>query len=132
MKKLTLFLVIGVLFCSCVTVERAEIGEEEVVSLEERLISLGQENELLRKELAQTQKELQALRERPSRVELTMPSVPQIQTALRNAGFFRGKIDGVIGVETKIAIMAFQKSEKLKADGVVGSKTWEKLRDYLN
>ena len=76
MKKLTLFLVIGVLFCSCVTVERAEIGEigeEEVVSLEDRLASLEQENKLLRKELAQTQKELQALRERPSRVELTMP-----------------------------------------------------------
>ena len=53
MKKLTFLLVIGVLFYGCVTMERMEeeiAGEEKVVyeavSLEERLASLEQENEL--------------------------------------------------------------------------------------
>lgn len=55
----------------------------------------------------------------------------QIQIALRKAGFYTGNIDGKIGPRTKKAIIAFQKSKSLKADGIVGQKTWEELSKYL-
>ncbi len=59
------------------------------------------------------------------------PSIKQIQTALKNAGFYRGSIDGKMGPKTKEAIKAFQKANGLKADGVVGKKTQLKLGRYV-
>ena len=56
----------------------------------------------------------------------------QIQTALKNAGFYSGKIDGKIGPGSKKAIEAFQTSKGLKADGKVGPKTWAALGSYLS
>lgn len=56
----------------------------------------------------------------------------QIQTALKNAGFYTGKIDGKIGPGSKKAIEAFQTSKGLKADGKVGPKTWTALEAYLS
>jgi len=55
-----------------------------------------------------------------------------IQTALRNAGFYDGKVDGVKGEQTKKAIKAFQKANGLRDDGVVGPKTWDMLSKYLS
>ena len=54
-----------------------------------------------------------------------------IQTALKNAGVYTGRVDGKIGPATKAAIIEFQKSHGLIADGVVGRKTWETLKQYL-
>jgi len=55
----------------------------------------------------------------------------EIQTALKNAGFYSGSIDGKLGPKTKKAIEEFQKSKSLKADGKVGPKTWAELQSYL-
>ena len=55
-----------------------------------------------------------------------------IQQALKNAGYYDGMIDGVKGKVTKRAIKDFQKSNGLKADGVVGRKTWNQLSGYLS
>src|SRR3989338_2779431 len=44
----------------------------------------------------------------------------QIQTALKNAGFYAGKIDGKIGPGSMKAIEEFQQSKGLKVDGKVG------------
>lgn len=55
----------------------------------------------------------------------------QIQTALKNAGFDPGPIDGKIGPKTKKAIKDFQAANGLTADGKVGPKTWGKLSKYL-
>jgi peptidoglycan hydrolase-like protein with peptidoglycan-binding domain len=55
----------------------------------------------------------------------------RLQTALKNAGFYNGKIDGKIGPGTKAAIIEFQRSKGLTADGVVGRKTWDTLKQYL-
>ena len=57
--------------------------------------------------------------------------IKKIQQALKNAGFYKGEIDGKIGSKTKIAIKAFQKSKGLSADGVVGQKTWNELSKYF-
>ena len=55
----------------------------------------------------------------------------KIQTALKNAGLYSGKIDGKIGPGSKAAITAFQTQQGLKADGKVGPKTWAALEPYL-
>jgi len=54
-----------------------------------------------------------------------------IQIALKNAGYYSGPIDGKIGSKSKQAIMDFQATNNLKADGVVGKKTWALLSRYL-
>jgi outer membrane murein-binding lipoprotein Lpp len=58
------------------------------------------------------------------------PRIKEIQTCLKNAGFYSGKIDGIKGNNTKKAIKEFQKANGLKADGIVGAKTWEALSKY--
>jgi len=65
-------------------------------------------------------------------VTTAKPSVQEIQTALKSAGYYTGAIDGKIGPKTKKAIEDFQKASNLKADGKVGSKTWSLLSKYLN
>jgi len=60
------------------------------------------------------------------------PSDIDIQTALKNAGFYSGAIDGKIGPVSKKAIVEFQKANDLVADGKVGPKTWSVLSRYLN
>jgi peptidoglycan hydrolase-like protein with peptidoglycan-binding domain len=60
------------------------------------------------------------------------PTKIEIQTALKNAGYYTGSIDGKIGTKTKVAIEEFQKANSLNADGKVGPKTWAVLSSYLN
>jgi len=55
----------------------------------------------------------------------------QIQAALKNAGYYKGTIDGKIGPKTKEAVRSFQKAKGLKVDGVVGKRTARKLAEYL-
>jgi len=62
----------------------------------------------------------------------TKPTTQDIQTALKNAGYYTGNIDGKKGPMTKKAIEDFQKANNLQADGKVGPKTWEALGKYLN
>lgn len=52
----------------------------------------------------------------------------ELQKALKAAGVYEGKIDGKIGSRTRAAVVAFQKAHSLKADGVVGQKTWNELK----
>jgi len=59
------------------------------------------------------------------------PSNQQIQTALKNAGYYTGKVDGKLGPLSKEAINKFQAANKLQVDGKVGPKTWEVLGKYL-
>lgn len=59
------------------------------------------------------------------------PTNIEIQTALKNSGFYTGGVDGKIGAKTKKAIVSFQKANGLTADGKVGPKTWSVLSRYL-
>lgn len=67
-----------------------------------------------------------------SKDEMYSGRMKDIQQALKNAGLYNGKIDGVKGKGTRRAIKDFQKANGLKADGVVGSKTWELLSRHLS
>jgi len=60
------------------------------------------------------------------------PTAVEIQTALRNAGYYSAAVDGKIGPLTKKAIEDFQKANGLEIDGKVGLKTWVALSSYLN
>lgn len=66
-----------------------------------------------------------------SSVSGTHLSSKQIQRALQNAGYYKGAIDGKVGPKTKAAIVQFQRSNGLKADGIVGKKTVTALKKYL-
>ena len=55
----------------------------------------------------------------------------KVQAALKAAGFYNGKVDGKIGAGTRAAVIEFQKSQGLNADGVIGRKTWDALKTYL-
>jgi len=55
-----------------------------------------------------------------------------VQKALHNAGFNIGSIDGKTGPKTKKAIKEFQKENNLTIDGIVGKKTWEALKIYID
>ena len=53
--------------------------------------------------------------------------VELLQKALRDAGFSVGEIDGRFGAATEAALLAFQRSHALLADGVAGPVTWKAL-----
>ncbi len=52
------------------------------------------------------------------------PEVKQLQQRLQQQGFNPGSQDGVFGAGTKAAVISFQKSKGILADGIVGEKTW--------
>lgn len=54
-------------------------------------------------------------------------AVTDLQIRLRNAGFSPGTIDGIFGSRTQSAVIAFQRSENLVPDGIVGVNTWTAL-----
>ncbi|MDO9264526.1 MAG: peptidoglycan-binding domain-containing protein [Desulfosalsimonadaceae bacterium] len=54
--------------------------------------------------------------------------VKAVQRALRDVGVSPGKIDGYYGPHTVAAVYAFQKCNRLVADGVVGPATAKKLK----
>lgn len=49
--------------------------------------------------------------------------VRRIQKKLKSLGFYNGNIDGIYGSATKDAVIAFQKSCGITADGIAGQKT---------
>lgn len=57
----------------------------------------------------------------------TGEAVKQIQTTLKNRGYYTGAIDGIFGKLTTAAVKKFQKDNGLTADGVVGAATMKKL-----
>lgn len=60
------------------------------------------------------------------------PTAVEIQTALKNAGYYTATVDGKIGPQTRRATEDFQKANGLQVDGKVGPKTWAVLEKYLN
>lgn len=55
------------------------------------------------------------------------PAVIQVQTRLKELGYYTGSLDGKFRALTASAVRAFQKNNGLAIDGKVGSATWAKL-----
>ncbi len=53
--------------------------------------------------------------------------VKEVQRRLKTWGYYKGSVDGVFGAGTKSAVIAFQKKNGLKADGIVGASTYKAL-----
>ena len=60
--------------------------------------------------------------------------VSEIQTRLKNWGYYTGEVDGIFGSETDKAVRYFQKRNGLTVDGIVGRQTLAALgiRDTAN
>ncbi len=111
--------------------KKVDYLQKQIKELESKIEKLQKENFLLKEELRKKNKIIYSLK-KEKKIIVRMPTGEEIQTALKNAGFYKGKIDGKIGEGTKQAIKEFQKANGLVADGIVGSKTWEKLRNYIS
>lgn len=53
--------------------------------------------------------------------------VKEVQRKLKQWGYYNGSVDGVFGKGTRDAVVAFQKKNGLKADGIVGKATYKAL-----
>lgn len=56
--------------------------------------------------------------------------VRQIQTKLKNWGYYNGSVDGIYGSKTFAAVKKFQQRNGLTVDGIAGSKTLAALGIY--
>lgn len=54
-------------------------------------------------------------------------AVSQIQTKLKNWGYYSGDVDGIYGSRTTAAVKSFQKSNGLTVDGIAGPATLAKM-----
>lgn len=54
--------------------------------------------------------------------------VKTAQTYLKDAGYDCGSIDGIFGKKTDAAVRLFQNANGLIIDGIIGAKTWAKLK----
>ena len=66
--------------------------------------------------------------ERTLRQGMYGPDVANMQMRLKSAGYLLGKADGIFGPITKAAVLAFQKDNNLKEDGIVGGETWALIK----
>jgi len=69
---------------------------------------------------------------KPKRQHILRVAVPprEVQSALKNAGYYKGTLDGILGAGSKKAIEEFQKDHDLESDGIIGKKTWAELKNY--
>jgi len=64
---------------------------------------------------------------------LRVPVDPQkVQKALKAAGYYNGAIDGKLGTGSQSAIRKFQVENELVSDGIIGKRTWARLKEYLD
>ena len=58
-----------------------------------------------------------------SKIGSTGSQVSEIQSRLKNWGYYNGAVDGIFGTQTRDAVIKFQKKNGLTPDGIVGIKT---------
>ena len=110
---------------------QAQELQSRISFLEEELQNKDQEISYLEGELDKTQSTPSSSQKKTKSTTTVTLSIKQTQTALKNAGFYKGPVDGKLGKQTKSAIKQFQKAHGLKADGVVGKRTAKGLSKYL-
>jgi peptidoglycan hydrolase-like protein with peptidoglycan-binding domain len=58
-------------------------------------------------------------------------AVTKLQQSLRTLGYYKGPVTGYFGQETQQAVIRFQQSKRLQADGVAGGSTLQVIRTSL-
>ncbi|GAU80565.1 peptidoglycan-binding protein [Bosea sp. BIWAKO-01] len=54
--------------------------------------------------------------------------IREVQAALLSLGYDPGPADGLLGLKTRAALVAFQRAAGLYPDGIAGPKTWLALQ----
>lgn len=137
-KKALLFsvlVVFAVSFSGCATASKQKELDiqglkNQVSLLESQVQSKDQEISSLKDELARAS-ESQSQAGNAGIVTRGKANVKKIQTALKNAGFDPGKVDGQMGKKTRDAIKAFQAANNLRVNGKINKSTWAALSKYL-
>ncbi|MHC5726787.1 MAG: peptidoglycan-binding domain-containing protein, partial [Nostoc sp.] len=62
------------------------------------------------------------------RVGSTGEAVKTAQNSLKQQGFYTANVTGVFDNKTRSAVMKFQKSKGLRADGIIGRRTLASLK----
>jgi len=119
--------------CSTVTSKRMNNLETKVGALEAKVDSVEQKQSAIEGQTGGSREVVATGQGNEGYLYKSAKSLTrkEIQTALKNAGFYSGSIDGKVGKQTKKAIREFQKANGLKADGIVGPKTRDLLLQYL-
>ncbi|MCX5699973.1 MAG: peptidoglycan-binding domain-containing protein [Candidatus Omnitrophica bacterium] len=138
-KKVLFFLILVVFVASlsgCATFGKkkdldAQGLKNQVSLLEAQIQSKDQEISALKEELSKATEKTESVAKESAVESRHIGNVKQIQTALKNAGFDPGNIDGRMGKQTRDAIKAFQKAHNLKTNGKVNKSTWKALSQYL-
>ena len=60
----------------------------------------------------------------------TKGQIKEVQQILYELGYKPGKVDGLMGKKTRKAIRGFQKTHKLKSDGLLTDHLFQKLHGY--
>ncbi|PIU42423.1 MAG: hypothetical protein COS99_00225 [Candidatus Omnitrophica bacterium CG07_land_8_20_14_0_80_42_15] len=139
MKVKLLACVILALFLAGCATSKGEVAASEADKLNMRVSELESEVQLKDMEIQRLQEEMKSAQtaeaqkvEPAEEKNVAANWTPkQLQTALKNAGFYNGEIDGSIGKTTRSAIKEFQKANDLHADGIVGKRTWAQLKKHL-
>lgn len=59
------------------------------------------------------------------------PYVKLVQSLLAKIGYDPGAVDGIFGMQTQRAVIAFQRDNGLTPDGIVGPVTWNYFQSFL-
>ncbi|MFA5145295.1 MAG: peptidoglycan-binding domain-containing protein [Candidatus Omnitrophota bacterium] len=100
--------------------------DEEINNLKESLARAAAE-----KETSQVSAKQSGKRKAAGEIK-SRPKARQIQSALKNAGYDPGHVDGRMGKQTRDAVKEFQRANNLPVTGKVNKGTWALLREYLN
>lgn len=60
------------------------------------------------------------------------PRVREVQSILKQIGYYKGVVDGIYGPQTEAAVKNFQRNMALIVDGIVGKNTYKALERYLS
>gem|GEM_PF-1713472 len=126
-----LFLVLPIAGCAGLS-ETGETGKRIDV-LEKKVVVLDERQTITEDRLTENEKKITApqaaVREAPREKKKTAISMSRkkIQGILRDAGYYRGPIDGKMGKKTKKALKDFQTDNGLSPDGIAGPATKEAL-----
>jgi len=114
--------------------EKFVLPEIEIITKPEANVDLltDKKNEPISRVTVAPQEVLPAVGEDATLLSERKYRAGDIQRALKAAGFDPGPIDGKLGPKTKKAVQDFQKKHNLTVDGVVGKKTWAKMKPYLS
>ncbi len=137
--RTAVFAVTALVFMTgCATTRARKPDQKEtsaqLESLQAELTAKDQQIQDLQYQLDSAQQAAQAAPEsstgtsRSSAIRVSGVSAKAVQRALKDAGFDPGPVDGRIGKKTRSAIKDFQRRNNLKADGIVGERTWALLK----